>query len=195
MKFLHIKGGAIMNINPLKWHWTQWLATITFIIYCRTLFIVEPLLATGTDFISSVAVAKVFSQFLPTVVAIIVFIATIIPQLYVYGFYVDVTLEYIMIRVGISGGILGVAYFIFFVFSMPLKMVFVWKGALLLIGLFLLYGLSMFLCYQFVEFRLVDESDLLKLKEELEQQADSMEEDDDYAFDDKPKRNSKRRRR
>lgn len=172
-----------MNINPVKWDWSQWVATMMYLILIRMLFGVQILYPSGTDFIGGVLIGKIFTVFLPNICTLAVVLSAIAAQLYVYGFYVDVTLEYVMLRLAIPGGILGVYLFLFFVFSMPLKMSFSWKGAGIALIVFLLYGASIYLCYRRVEFRLVDMTDLEQLELDMQNQAKELEGNDIYNDD------------
>lgn len=181
-----------MNFNPSKWDWSQWLATIMFFILAKTTSSVKLLYTTNTDFFGGAIVGGIFTKYLPLLCATAVIISAVVVQLYVYGFYVDVTLEYIMTRLAIPAGIQGVIIFLMFAFSMPLKMSFSWKGAGIILVVLLLYALSIYICYQRVEFRMVDLPDLEQLEFDMKHQAEMIKEDE---LDDEFTKPSKRRRK
>ena len=181
-----------MNMNPGRWDWTQWLATIMYLVLIKVLTSIKILTPNNTDFLGGAIIGKIDTNYLPLLIAIAIIVSAVAAQLYVYGFYVDVTLEYVMLRLAVPAGILGTALFLLFTFSMPLKMSFNWKGAGILIITFLLYAVSIYLCYRRVEFRLVDMPDLEQLEHDMQMQAEMMGEDE---IDDRTTKNPKRLRR
>ena len=163
-----------MALNPSKWHWSQWIATITFLIFVKVICscdLATPL--TSNSPVSSI-IYLIFVKAYPVIMRISIILSTLFIQVYVYGFYVEVSLQYLLTRVKIYAFVLGSFIGLLLIYSFTVHFSILWLNLLYILLASLLYVGSIILCYKKVEFRLIDYSEMEDLEKAIEVQRNAM---------------------
>lgn len=148
-----------MNLNPRYWKWPQFLVTLAFLVFLFVRINVYFVLPSDTG-IASGLINVVMVSVGPKILSLAIIGTLLVSHLYTYGLYYDIDGIYLLKRFAIPTGLILVEAIVDFTLCSTLHMSFYWKQLFIELGAFLAYGLSLFICYHKIEFRLEEISEV-----------------------------------